>query len=40
MGEITANDSTDKGIISKIYKQLTQLYIKKTNSLVQNEQKT
>ena len=30
--KITANETTDKGVISKIYKQLIQLNIRKTNS--------
>ena len=30
--KITANETTDKGLISKIYKQLIQLTIRKTNN--------
>ena len=40
MGEIIANETTDKGLISKIYKQLTQFNTRKTKQPNQKVGKT
>ena len=39
MGKNNANETTDKGLISKIYKQLIQLTIRKTNNSIKKKAK-